>query len=275
VLAERHWYRRASKREREKNDCQLTCNKQHDRFRPTILEGKLHPSLFVLEVSSGPNEDWRFLAVVLAQANFGLFVSPRHEIVHALVRRFQDDGRKIFESQIVDVRLESVLNIRRQQNRDRISSGGHRKDQSYQHTTPTHRLDRLREPPIAGICQEPRIFPKNKLGDNVQSKPISNLSQVDRFAPLVDNITTVPSGIQTLNKNINIGHHSLLQRIQVLRTKKLRMNLAFEPHQPVLGASDKVQCAAADAESRVSFVLADVGADAVDVGVGAGVVEGE
>jgi hypothetical protein len=152
VLVERYWYRRASKRER--NDCQLTCNKQHDRFRPTILEGKLHPSLPVLEVSSGSNENGRFLAVVLAHANFGLFVSPRHEIVHAVVRRFQDDGRKIFESQVVDVRLESVLHFRRQQNRHRTSSGGgHRKkkDQSYQHATPTHRLNRLRKPPIAGI----------------------------------------------------------------------------------------------------------------------------
>jgi hypothetical protein len=90
------------------------------------------------------------------------------------------------------------------------------------------------------------------------------------------NITTaVPSGIQTPNKDINIRHHPLLQRLQVLRAKKLRMNLTFEPHQPILGARDEVQRTAADAESRVSFVLADVGADAVDVCVGAGVVEGE
>jgi hypothetical protein len=53
------------------------------------------------------------------------------------------------------------------------------------------------------------------------------------------------------------------------------MNLSFEPHQPVLSASDEIRCTPADTESCVSLVLGHIRADAVDVGVSAGVVERE
>lgn len=87
----------------------FTCDKQQNRFRPQIFEGKFHILLLVLGVSGCPDEGGCF--TIALYTRFSLLESPRPQVVHALIRRLQDYEQEIFESQIVDVGLESVLHF--------------------------------------------------------------------------------------------------------------------------------------------------------------------
>jgi hypothetical protein len=92
-----------------RTDRLLTCNEQQNRFRPQIFERKSHVPLLVLGVSGCPDEGGCF--TVALYTRFGLLESPRPQVMHALIRRLQGYEQEIFESQIVDVGLESVLHF--------------------------------------------------------------------------------------------------------------------------------------------------------------------
>jgi hypothetical protein len=81
--------------------------------------------------------------------------------------------------------------------------------------------------------------------------------------------------VQNANEGVDVTQHSVFEPLQAWSAEELRMNLSFEPHQPVLSASDEIRCTPADTESCVPLVLGHIRADAVDVGVSAGVVERE
>jgi hypothetical protein len=149
----------------------------------------------------------------------------------------------------------------------------------YQYATPAHAGYRLCKPPVLGVCQEFRSHSEDEISDDVQGKPIGDSGHIYGRTPFFITrkfriIAALPR-IQNVNEDVDVSQYLIFEPFQVLPAEELRMNLSFEPHQPVLSASDEIRCTPADTESCVPLVLGHIRADAVDVGVSAGVVERE
>jgi hypothetical protein len=152
---------------------------------------------------------------------------------------------------------------------------------TYQCATPTHGSDCVCKPPIAGIRQEFRPHSEDEVSDDVQSKPVGRPSKIHRTAPFHVNaagfctiiIIIAPRRIQNVDENTDVVQHPILKHLKILPAEELRMNLALEPHQPILSGRDQIRRPTADAQACVPFILAHVCADAIDIGVSARVVE--